>query len=142
MNKKAFSTYYTMIFFMLFMMICFAFAKNVINSARIATLTLQSAKVFYLAESGIEYAKSKIVSDNNWHTDNTTIIEDKSYLLLNANGQIITIKNGGFKIIRAKDKNIIYSIGFLGNEMLLSPSYSFQKCVFSLPMKSVKWEEL
>ena len=97
-------------------------------------------KVFYLGLSGIEYSKSRLNSDNNWNTDVIKIPEnDKKRLLSSAAGETVFFGEGGFKMIREKGSNTVYSIGFTGKTLASAKCYSFQKLVFSIPFKKVSW---
>lgn len=112
-------------------------AQNIIQSR----LRNQGTKVFYLAESGLEHSKSIINSDNSWFTETDAVNDSKNRLLASSAGEIHLFGHGGYKIIRENGKNRIYSIGFVGTDLLKSPAFSFQRMDFELPYKTTKWEE-
>ena len=96
-------------------------------NAKITEERFNEGRVFYFAEAGLEMAKSKINKNNEYFTDNFVSLIDKKYLLFGAKGEIFLFEDGGFKIVIQKGKNIIYSVGFLGEAILSGPAYAFLK---------------
>lgn len=115
-------------------------SRTAISDARLSRLKLDQTKVFYLAEGGIEHGKSKIAADPYWFTDDMAISKDKTLLLSVCAGNKYSLGDGGYKIVRAKNKNELYSIGFLGTDIAKSRAFAFQKIEFELPIKQKKWE--
>lgn len=136
-NILIFSLFTTSILFF----IGIALIKLCIISSQISDGKLKALKTFCLAEAGIEEAKLKIKKDNLWFTDNIKISSNKGFLISSTKGEIFFLKDGGYKIIKDKNRNIIYSVGFLGNEIIDSTSYSFIKIKYELPFKQIEWEK-
>jgi len=101
----------------------------------------EGLKVFYLAEAGIEKAKCNINNGVSWNTDPPHSENDKRWLISGSIGQTVYCGSGGFKIIKENGKTYLYSVGFIGNDILKSRSYCFQKIAFEIPYKLVKWEK-
>mgnify|MGYP000898290811 CR=1 FL=1 len=98
-------------------------------------------KVFYLSESGLEHGKVLIAKDNSWFTEENTVTDDKSRLLTVSSGAIYLFGEGGYKIIRQRSQNRLYSVGFIGSDILKSAAFSFQRIDFEMPLRTKKWEE-
>ncbi len=98
-------------------------------------------KTFYLSEAGIEMSKGLISNNSSWYTDSPHTDNDKKWLLSVASGITFHLGEGGFKIIKESGRNTVYSVGFLGNNIINSPSYSFQKISYNIPFIQKKWEE-
>lgn len=96
--------------------------------------------VFYLAEGGLESAKSKLNDDPLWSTDAPHADYDKRWLLASAKGEVVLYGGGGYKMVKENGKPAVYSIGFLGPEILKSPAFSFQRIDIEFPIRQVKWE--
>lgn len=141
-KRNGFILFYLIPLICIIILLAFKIFTQTLNVINITQSKLKETKSFYFAESGIELAKSKIFLDNNWYTEDKAVLENKTYLILSTTGQIIMFESGGCKIIREKNKNVLYSIGFLGNDITKSKAYSFQKITFAIPIKTLKWEEL
>lgn len=128
------------IFLILFIGI--SMVKVLISAQNAGKDLLNGYKAFYLAEAGIEAAKSQIVSNEAWVTDEPHAENDKKWLLCSAKGETSLFGEGGFKIVKERMKNLVYSVGYIGPDILKSRYYSFQKMEFELPFKQKKWEEL
>ena len=98
-------------------------------------------KVFYLSEAGIETAKARLSCDEAWSTDSLHSAYDKQWLICSAKGETSLFGDGGFKIVKEKNKLVAYSVGFIGPDIMKSRYYSFQKIEYELPLKQTKWEE-
>ena len=115
-------------------------SKAALSDARLSRIKLDQAKVFYLSESGIEHGKSKIAADPGWFTDDMSVGKDKTLLLSVCAGNKYILGDGGYKIVRAKGKNELYSIGFLGTDITKSRAFAFQRIEFELPIRQKRWE--
>lgn len=116
-------------------------AKLLISVIYIDKDSLYRAKVFCLSEAGIETAASRIASDETWSTDSAHSADDKQWLICAAKGVIFLFGDGGFKVVKENNKFIVYSVGFIGPDIMKSTYYSFQKMEYELPFKPTKWEE-
>ncbi len=103
---------------------------------------LSRVRTFYLAESGIEQAKSLIAADASWSTDPSHSSADKNWLLCGATGKIYFFGAGGFKIVKESGKQTFYGIGFIGTDILRSRAYSFQEVDYEMPFRQKTWKEL
>jgi len=117
-------------------------AKLLISVIYITNGSLYEAKTFYLSEAGIETAKSRLAFDEAWSTDSAHSADDKKWLISAAKGEVYLFGDGGFKVVKEKNKPIVYSVGFAGPDIMKSRYYSFQKMEYELPFKQKKWEEL
>jgi Tfp pilus assembly protein PilX len=67
---------------------------------------------FYLAEAGIEEAKSILASNPYWFTDAPhTPANDANWLMNSAAGSTKQMNGGTYKIVKESGKNTIYSVG-------------------------------
>ncbi|MEE8637995.1 MAG: hypothetical protein V3T21_03015 [Candidatus Margulisiibacteriota bacterium] len=113
-------------------------AKIVYNYYASANAVLQREQAFHLAEAGLEKGKVELTHNPNWYTDLPYYLKDNvDWLVGYAVGQETQFGEGSFKIIREKDKNRLYSIGFKGKGMVVL------KLKFSnFPFQSLEWKEL
>lgn len=113
-------------------------AKLVYNYYASANAVLQREQAFHLAEAGLEKGKVELVHNPNWFTDLPYYLQDNvAWLTAYAVGQETDFGEGSFKIVREKDKNRLYSIGFKGKGMVVL------KLKFSnFPFQSLEWKEL
>jgi len=125
-----------------FSLLCgLAVSREAIQNIALLRSRSMEVRMFYLAESGLEHGKMLAAGDNAWHTDTSPATDNKSRLLTSSLGETYLFGHGGYKIIREKNKNRIYSVGFIGNDILKSPGYSFQRIDIEFPIKTIKWEE-
>ena len=117
-----------------------AVSRETMQSVVLMRLKAFEIKAFYLAEAGIEHGKSLVANDSSWFTELTPVTDDKNRLLTSSSGDIYLFGNGGYKIIRENGKNRLYSIGFIGTDILRSHAFSFQRIEFEMPFKTTKWE--
>lgn len=122
------------------LIIVLSVSRTAISDARLSRIKTDQAKVFYLSESGIEHGKSKLAADPCWFTDDMAVGKDKTLLLSVCAGNKYVLGDGGYKIVRAKNKNELYSVGFLGTDISKSRAFAFQKIEFELPVKQKRWE--
>jgi hypothetical protein len=135
------STLLTVVFSIsILMLVVLSMTKLYLCLSNVYREKLNQVKIFYLSEAGLEAAKSTIATDPLWYTDYPHGENDKRWLIYTAAGKIFYFGEGGFKIIREQGKNIIYSVGFLGKDILKSSCYSIQKISYELPMKQKSWE--
>ncbi len=111
------------------------------NNIRLLREKSTEIKVFYLAGSGLEHAKNMIANDPAWSTDMIPATDDKTRLLGVLTGEIFLFGDGGYKMVREAGKTRVYSIGFIGGNIMKSRGYSFQRIDIELPLKTLKWEE-
>ena len=121
-----------------FMVLGVLAAKIVYNYYASANAILQREQAFQLAEAGLEKGKVELVHNPNWFTDLPYYLQDNvSWLVGYAVGQETQFGQGSFKIVREKNKNRLYSIGFKGKGMVIL------KLKFSnFPFQNLEWKEL
>ena len=141
-SRKASSLPAVLIIFSVILVIINYFVQTGISNAELCRLKLEQIQAFYLSESGVEHGKSKIASSSDWFTDENPVSLNKAYLLFACTGERYVFGSGGYKIIRPKNKNELYSIGFLGDDITKSRAFSFQRIEFELPYRQNKWQEL
>ena len=112
--------------------------KIVYNCHASLMASLSREQAFYLAQAGLEQAKVKLVKNQNWFTDLPHQPKDSSGWLINqAVGQKYNFGQGYFKVVREKDKNRFYSVGYRGKGVVVL------KLEFtSSPFKTTLWSEL
>lgn len=141
MNKRAYCLM-SVLMAVSFALLCgLAISGEALRNVLILRLKALEVRAFYLSQSGLEHGKTIAAKDNSWFTDSAPVDENKNRLLTVSCGNIYTFGHGGYKIIRENGKKRMYSVGFIGTDILKSPSYSFQKIDFELPFKTLKWEE-
>ncbi|MFA5105048.1 MAG: hypothetical protein WC527_07740 [Candidatus Margulisiibacteriota bacterium] len=141
MNRTAYSLISVFLAVSFALLCAVSVSRQSLQSIVLVRMKTQELKTFYLAESGLEHGKNLIVSNNSWFTENAPVTDSKNRLLTASSGEIYLFGQGGYKIIREKGKNCLYSIGFIGTDIIKSPAFSFQRIDFELPFKTVKWEE-
>jgi len=99
---------------------------------------LNYVDAFYLAEAGLEYAKTRLAKEPAWYTDLSHLpLNDKNWLKNTAWGASPLI---GCKVVKEKNKNRIYAIGISSKSpkacVIFYAEYSFP------PFKVKPWEEL
>lgn len=112
--------------------------KMVYNAGRGVHFRLQHEQAFYLAEAGLEKGKANLADNPNWYTDLPHLPVDQSdWLIYYAVGENINLGDGSFKVIRERDKNRLYAVGYKGKGVVVL------KLEFTNPpFKALKWEEL
>ncbi|MCX5750176.1 MAG: hypothetical protein NT099_00640 [Candidatus Saganbacteria bacterium] len=109
---------------------------------------LSYSRTFYLAEAGLEFAKTKLADDPNWYTDLLhSPTKDKEWCKNRALGYLnplpLGISKGVFKLIKEKGVNRIYSLGFSGTNQETSRACVVLYMEYSTPtIKTNYWEEL
>lgn len=103
-----------------------------------------SAMSFYAAEAGIEWAKSRISSNPDWYTDLPhSSQDDKTWLFKDSKGFVLPIGESRFKVVREHGKDIIYSIGYLGDNIENNRAISVIKLGFqNPPFETLSWREI
>jgi hypothetical protein len=125
-----------------FALLCgLAISREAVQNTVLLRLRRLETRVFYLSESGLEHGKSHVAGDNLWFTETAPVTDNKNRLLTVSAGAIYLFGHGGYKVIREKNKNRIYSIGFIGNDILKSRGHSFQRIDIEFPLKTTKWAE-
>lgn len=124
----------------LFLLSAVFITKLIIANINGCKENINMARVFYLSEGGIETAKSKIAANPSWFTDNPFTGDDKRWLVYFASGETYALGSGGFKIVKENGKQIVYSVGYVGNDAKRSNYFSFKKMTYSLPFKQLRWE--
>jgi Tfp pilus assembly protein PilX len=103
-----------MIIAAIFLMIGAAFSGYVLNERHMVELFIQNENSFYMAEAGIEEAKSIIAENPYWFTDAAhTPNDDAKWLLGGAKGVVHQLDSGSYKIVRESGKKTIYSVGYI-----------------------------
>jgi hypothetical protein len=109
--------------------------------------------VFFLAQAGIEKAKWQIINNPSWEgTDEPyegTEKDRKLWLIRNqreggSTGLIESLGDGFYKIVKEKEINSIYSVGFLGSDPISSSSLTIIKIDFetSPEFKVLIWSQV
>ena len=112
--------------------------KIVYNYLASANSGLNREQAFWLAEAGLAKASVEIAHNPNWYTDTPYYPEDNVGWLINyAVGQINSLGEGSFKIVREMGKDRLYSIGLKGSGVVVLKSR------FSPPpFKYLEWQEI
>jgi|GEM_PF-753766 len=120
------------------------FVRFAASDYRMSALERSGIKAFYAAEAGVEWAKSKLHSNPNWFTDLPhSPQDDKAWLLNDSNGFVLSTGDACFKVIRENNRDFIYSIGYIGDNIEKSGAISIIKLKFeNPPFKSMSWEEI
>ena len=137
-NKNGSASILVIFIFAIFAILGASLTKMVYNSYVTVNNPLQHTQAFYLAEAGIEKGKVELVHNPNWYTDLPfSLIDSAEWLINQAVGQRINFGEGELKIVREKDKDRLYSVGYQGRGVVVL------KLEFSHPpFKSLEWEEL
>lgn len=91
------------------------FLRNIFTERISEVLFVQKEKAFYIAEAGIEEAKSVIAANPAWFTDNPHHPDDDaSWLINSAKGTIKQFGGGSYKIVRESGNDSIYSVSSYG----------------------------
>ena len=141
MNRTAYCLISVLLAVSLALLCAVSVSKEALQSVVLLRLKTLEIKTFYLSQSGLEHGKSLVANDSSWFTEATSVTDNKNRLLASSSGEIYLFGQGGYKIIREKGKNCLYSIGFIGTDILKSSAFSFQRIDFELPFKTIKWEE-
>jgi hypothetical protein len=125
-----------------------AMAKVILTDQKIANLNLRAQEAFYLAEAGIERGKWELKQDYTWYTDLPhSPSDDKVWLMRDAIGHYPpedeVLGEGKFKTIKERGKNILYSVGYLGDNVSNSVARCIIKVEYSYPpFGQLSWEIL
>ena len=118
-------------------------ARILISDYGIMSLSISKAEAFYIAEAGIEKGKCEVVANPNFYTDLSGSGNEILWLLNEAKGENFTLGEGRFKIVKEKDKKVLYSVGYLGDDMKKSRALSLMKAEYTFPpFKVISWQEL
>ena len=118
-------------------------ARILISDYGIINLSVGKAAAFYIAEAGIEKGKCELAANPNFYTDLQFSGNEALWLLNSANGESCPIGGGGFKIVKLKDKEVLYSVGYLGGDMKKSRALSLMKIEYTFPpFRVISWQEL
>lgn len=116
-----------------------SFLTTIVYSyAKTSSLLWQKTQAFYLAEAGLESGKVNLVKNSSWYTDLAYFkVDDANWLINQAVGQETSFDLGKFKLIREKNKDRLYSIGYVGSGVVIL------RLKFALsPYKKVEWKQL
>jgi hypothetical protein len=122
--------------------------KTILVSLGFGYNNLSYFRAFYLAEGGLEFAKTKLADEPNWYTDLPhSPAQDIEWCKNQAfgyfNPQVLGISKGSFKIVKEKDKNRIYALGFSGTTPEKSSACVVLYMEYTPPtLKIIYWEEL
>ena len=122
----------------IFMVLAVFLLKIAYNNYVTASSLLQREEAFWLAEAGLEKGKVEINLNPFWYTDLPYYLQDNlEWLKSGAVGEKNSLGQGCFKIIREREKNRLYSIGFKGKALVV-----LKVGFTSPPFKALSWEEL
>jgi len=112
--------------------------KIAYNSYVTANALWEREEAFWLAEAGLEKGKAEINFNPAWYTDLPYFLEDNlEWLKVGAVGERDSLGRGYFKVVREKDRDRLYSIGYKGRAVVvLKINYLYP------PFKTLSWEEL
>ncbi len=111
--------------------------KITISSAQLTLDYVCGTKDFYLAEAGVEKAKLEISKDPDWHTDWPHLPEDDlTWIIKDAQGLILPLGGGYFKIVKEQGKPRFYAVGIFGKAL------SVIKINYIWPFKVEGWKKL
>jgi hypothetical protein len=108
-----------------------------VSDLRMVKLMTDEAKVYYLAEAGLQKAKWKLDHEPSWQPTDPKYTGPSSGLKAwlikpktvgGTEGLVETLGEGGYKIIRPQAGAAIYSVGYLGPD----PSVGRALCVLKL----------
>ncbi len=86
--------------------------KAVFSERTMVELCVQKEKAFYLAEAGLEDAKSTIANNPLWFTDNPhSPADDPNWVMNTAKGSIKSFGGGSYKMVRSSGSSYLYSVG-------------------------------
>ena len=75
-------------------------------------LFIRKEKAFYIAEAGLENAKSILANSPYWFTDSPhSPADDANWVMAIAKGSVADFGGGSFKMVKSSGSNIIYSVG-------------------------------
>jgi Tfp pilus assembly protein PilX len=103
-----------MIIAAVFLIVGAAFSGYVLSERRMVNLFIDNGSSFYMAEAGIEEAKSIISQNPNWFTDaGHSPADDAKWLLNGAKGVTHQLDSGSYKMVHESGKKTIYSVGYI-----------------------------
>ena len=95
--------------------LCLAIAavtSMVFSGSKSAELFVDKEKAFYIAEAGIEKAKSILANNEYWFTDSPhSPDDDANWVISGANGSVADLGGGSYKMVRSSGSDIVYSVG-------------------------------
>lgn len=122
----------------IFMTLAVFLSKIVYNSCATTAFLLRREQAFWLAEAGLEAGKVNLNHNPGWYTDLPHYPEnDNRWLREGAVGERQSLGGGWFKVVREKDKNLLYAVGGRGRAAVVL------KIEFAAPpFKTLNWQEL
>lgn len=107
--------------------------KMVYNGYATVSYLVMREKSFWLAEAGLAAGKVKMVHDPGWYTDIPHYPEDDvRWVKQEAVGLRESLGEGGYKLVREKDRGRVYAVGKRGRATV----------VLRLDLASSKREEI
>ena len=136
--RKGSALILTVLIIGVFLTLTALFVKIVYNCYDSSHAYWAREQAFAFAEAGLEQGKVELVHNPAWHTDPPYYLKDNTqWLIKYAVGQHSNLGDGSFKVVREKDKNYLYSVGYKSNGVVVL------KLEFSNPpLKILKWSEL
>ena len=103
-----------------FMVLAVILAKIVYNGYASTSFLVQREQAFWLAEAGLEAGKVELSHNLSWYTDRPHYPEDDlSWLKSEAVGERGGLGGGFYKVVRERDKDRFYAIGFKGQAAVI-----------------------
>ena len=107
------------------------------NHATVSSLVARE-QAFWLAEAGLAAGKVELVRNAGWYTDLSHFPEDDvSWLREAAVGRREMLGEGSYKVVREKDKDRLYSLGFKGKAVVI-----LKREFTTSPFRSLLWKEI
>lgn len=92
------------------------FINSIFAERKSLELFIQKEKAFYIAEAGLEDAKSIVANNPYWFTDNPhSPADDTNWIMNGARGSVTDFGGGSYKIVKSSGSNIIFSVGSFRN---------------------------
>ena len=114
MNKRGLSLIFMVFLIMVLLVLGASTAKIIYSNISQIFYKDHSLKAFYLTEAAIEQGKHKINKNPTWYTDLPHAkSDDLDWLINKALGLKLSLHGEVYKVVREKDKMVIYGIGYL-----------------------------
>jgi len=112
--------------------------KIVYNCQVSSACLVQREEAFWLAEAGVAAAKARLHENPNWYTDLPhSPPDDSDWAKAAAAGYTAALGDGYYKIIREKDRDLIYTVGFAGQAVVVVGAN-----LSLFPIKVLSWDEI
>jgi len=115
--------------------------KMTVSENKSVKLFYYRKAALYIAEAGIEKAKTFIMKNPDWYTDiSYDDSDDASWLMNESEGYSEDFGDGSFKIVKENGENVIYSIGYYMRSGQKSASVIIKIEYLPKPFKLLHWE--